>query len=85
MAQKRKARLQDRRSLLIGLVRRILQRVVNESLDAAEGVRQVRTIYLDESALLADLKALIETADGKATAEIRAAAQEWLGQHPAVP
>lgn len=84
MAHTRKARLQERRSLIAGLVKRILERVVSGSLEAAEGIRQVRTIYLDESALLPDLKTMIDSVDGKSSEEMIAAAREWLGNHPAV-
>ena len=82
MAQKRKARLDDRRALVVGLVRRILVRVVNGDLDVQEGLGQVHTIYLDESALLGELKVLMEmSGEGNHEAAI-AAAQEWLEEHP---
>ena len=83
MAQKRKARLEERRSLVVGLVRRILLRVVRGDLDAREGCAQVHQIYLDESALLKDLEPLASGTSERSSEEIRALAQEWLGQHAA--
>lgn len=86
MAQNRKARLQERRSFALGLVRRILLRVVSGDLDPHEGFGQVRTIYVDESELLApDLKALADKADSESSEEMIAAAQKWLGENAAVP
>lgn len=82
MAQKRRARLEDRRALVTGLVRRILVRVVNGDLEVHEGVSQVRTIYLDESALLGDLQQVAEITSERSPEAVKTAAREWLERHP---
>ena len=82
MAHKRKDRLQARRSLVVGLVRRILLRVVSGDLNAEEGCSQVRQIYSDESALLENLKPVVEAMGRGAKDEMIAAATDWLNRHP---
>lgn len=82
MANK-KVRLQERRALVVGLVRRILVRVVSGDLEARDGSNQVRLIYADESALLSDLKTLVDIPDSAPNEQILTAAREWLEQHPA--
>lgn len=83
MALKRQARLQERRSFLVGLVRRILLRLASGDLDAQEGCAQVRKMYLDESELLKDLEPLASVAGDRSREEIVALAEAWLRQHPA--
>ncbi len=97
MARSRKTRLGERRSLAVGLVRRMLRRVVAGDLDPShldlyQGYAQVRAIYLDDSELLGDLKALVDLLGTNSSEEIRlnealreqmlAMAREWLLQHP---
>jgi hypothetical protein len=83
MALKRKARLQERRSLVEGLVRRLLVRVVSGDLDAQEGFGQVRQIYADESVLMSELKAMAEL-ESASNEKIKAEAEDWLRQHPLI-
>lgn len=70
--------------MLVGLVRRVLERVVSGSLEASDGIPQVRAMYLDESALLGDLKAVAEMSDTETNERVIAAVREWLALHPSV-
>jgi hypothetical protein len=82
MAHNRKIRLHERRSLALGLVRRILQRVVSGGLDAHEGYRQVETIYLDNRELLEELNPVVALLGTEAGDEqMIASAKEWLQRH----
>jgi hypothetical protein len=85
MAQNRKARYRERRSFALKLARRILLRVVNGNLDAHEGCAQIRTMYLDDSALLTDFEPLATVASDRSSEDIRALAKKWLAQYPAEP
>ena len=77
----RKDRLQERRSFAMGLVRRILQRVVRGDLDAAEGFARVRVIYEDQSELLEDVKPLVDSMESQGSEGLITGAREWLEGH----
>ena len=82
MAHKRKVRIEQRRSLVVGLARRILLRLDAGTIDPQDGLNQLRTMYLDESELLRDLKEMVQMGHAHPAQEVVAAAREWLAQHP---
>ena len=92
MIHKRKTRIATRRADAVEQARRVLQEVVNGSLDAYEGYRRVYGIYLGTSGLA--LKPFFRLpgiepdgclhVDDEFRAKIRRLADEWLrGEGPA--
>jgi len=96
MIHNRKARIATRRADAVEQARRVLQEVVNGSLDAYEGYRRVYGIYLSSSGLAEELKPFFRLpgiepdgclhVDDEFRAKIRRLADEWLrGEWPKPP
>lgn len=93
MIHNRKARIAARRSEALERARRVLQEVVNGSIDAYEGYRRVYAIYVGTSGLAEELKPFFRLpgiepegflhVDDEFRATIRRLAGEWLrGEWP---